>query len=60
MQEVYYRALNLFLQPQYLIRVHKRAPRLSATLAWLHEHLYALPLLHEMGDQFLMVLRKRE
>ncbi|MCC4589089.1 class I SAM-dependent methyltransferase [Xanthomonas melonis] len=54
-----YRALSLFLPPPYLVEFCERNPRLSAGLGRLDDRLGGLPLLREMGDHFLIVLRKR-
>lgn len=54
-----YRALSLFLPPPYLIDVQQRHPRLCERLGRLDDRLGALPLLRDMGDHFLIVMRKR-
>ncbi len=56
---VRYRALGLFLPPPYLIHLYGRHPRLFAPLAVLEDHLDGLPLLRNVGDHFLITLRKR-
>jgi hypothetical protein len=56
----HYRALGLFLPPPYLVRVYERGRALSALLGWLDDHFDGLPLLHDAGDHFLMVLTKHD
>ncbi|MBB4654219.1 SAM-dependent methyltransferase [Xanthomonas sp. F14] len=54
-----YRALSLFLPPPYLVDFCERHPRLSARLGQCDDRLGGLPLLRDMGDHFLIVMRKR-
>jgi 2-polyprenyl-3-methyl-5-hydroxy-6-metoxy-1,4-benzoquinol methylase len=54
-----YQALSLFLPPPYLIGLYQRARPLCNALGWLDDRLGALPLLHDMGDHFLIVMTKR-
>jgi SAM-dependent methyltransferase len=54
-----YRALGLFLPPPYLVDYYRRHRRRSACLGWLDDRLGALPLLRDMGDHFLIVMRRR-
>ena len=54
-----YRALGLFLPPPYLVDFHHRHPAWSERLARLDERIGHWPLLRDMGDHFLMVMRKR-
>lgn len=54
-----YQALSLFLPPPYLIDFHRRHPALCARLGWLDDRLGGWPLLRDMGDHFLMVMRRR-
>ncbi|MFC7521306.1 class I SAM-dependent methyltransferase [Xanthomonas populi] len=54
-----YRALSLFLPPPYLVEFCERYRRLSAKLGWCDDRLGGLPLLRDMGDHFLIVMRKR-
>lgn len=54
-----YRALSLFLPPPYLVEHYRRHPRRSEWLGRLDDRLGALPLLRDMGDHFLIVMRRR-
>lgn len=54
-----YRALSLFLPPPYLVDYYHRHRRLSERLGRLDDRYGALPLLRDMGDHFLIVLRRR-
>ena len=54
-----YRALGLFLPPPYLVDYYRRHRRRCACLGWLDDRLGALPLLRDMGDHFLIVMRRR-
>ncbi|MBB3820202.1 SAM-dependent methyltransferase [Xanthomonas arboricola] len=54
-----YRALSLFLPPPYLVDVCQRHPRLAERLGRLDDRFGGLPLLRDMGDHFLIVMRKR-
>ena len=51
-------ALSLFLPPPYMVGLVERAPRVSAALGWLDDHLGTLPLLRDMGDHFLIEMQK--
>ncbi len=53
----HYRGLSVFLPPPYLSR--DRLRRLYPMLGWLDDRLCAFPLLRELGDHFLMVLKRR-
>lgn len=55
----HYRALGLFMPPPYLIRLYERSKHLFGPLAWLDDHVGAMPVLREAGDHFLMVMTKR-
>lgn len=57
-QLVHYRSLNLFLPPPYLLRWYERTRALAKPFAWMDDHFHSLPLLRDMGDHFLMVLKK--
>ncbi|MBB4595045.1 class I SAM-dependent methyltransferase [Xanthomonas cannabis] len=54
-----YRALSLFLPPPYLVDVCQRHRRLAERLGRLDDRFGGLPLLRDMGDHFLIVMRKR-
>lgn len=54
-----YRALNLVLPPPYLLRWYNRVGALAKPMAWLDEKVSTLPILHNMGDHFLIVLQKQ-
>lgn len=54
-----FRALSLFMPPPYLVDFYWRHRKICKRLAWLDEHLGALPLLRSMGDHFLIVMRRR-
>lgn len=54
-----YRALSLFLPPPYLVDYYRRHRRWCDRLGWLDDRLGALPLLRDMGDHFLIVMRRR-
>ncbi|CAP51943.1 class I SAM-dependent methyltransferase [Xanthomonas campestris pv. campestris] len=54
-----YQALSLFLPPPYLVDFYERHPRLSARLGQLDDRMGGWPLLRDMGDHFLIVMRKR-
>lgn len=57
-QLVAYRSLNLFLPPPYLVRWHQRAGIFAKPLARLDAQFHSLPFLRDMGDHFLIVMRK--
>lgn len=54
-----YRALSLFMPPPYLVDYYRRHRRWCERLGWLDDRLGALPLLRDMGDHFLIVMRRR-
>ncbi len=54
-----YRALSLFMPPPYLVDYCRRHPRWCERLGRLDDRFGALPLLRDMGDHFLIVLRRR-
>ncbi len=54
-----YRALGLFLPPPYLVDYYRRHGRYGRCLGWLDDRLGALPLLRDMGDHFLILMRRR-
>lgn len=54
-----YCALGVFLPPPYMLGVYERHVALWRALAWLELRLGALPLVRDLGDHFLMVVRKR-
>lgn len=56
---VTYHALNVVLPPPYLIRWYKRAGMLAGAAAWIDSRAAGLPMVRDMGDHFLMTLRKR-
>ncbi len=55
-----YRALGLVLPPPYLLRWYRALGPFRPFVGWLDDRLGALPLARDLGDHFLMVLRKRE
>ncbi|WP_266171416.1 class I SAM-dependent methyltransferase [Dyella subtropica] len=54
-----YRALSLFMPPPYLVDYYRRRRHWCERLGRLDDRLGALPLLRDMGDHFLMVMRRR-
>ncbi|WNL44365.1 class I SAM-dependent methyltransferase [Dyella sp. BiH032] len=54
-----YRALSLFMPPPYLVERYRRRPDGYERLGRLDDRFGALPLLRDMGDHFLIVLRRR-
>lgn len=54
-----HRALSLFMPPPYLVDYYRRHRRWCERLGWLDDRLGALPLLRDMGDHFLIVMRRR-
>jgi len=54
-----YRALSLFMPPPYLVDFYRRHPQLCDRLGRLDDYLGEWPLLRDMGDHFLMVMRRR-
>lgn len=56
---VHREALSLFVPPPYLTFTADRLPRLHRTLVRLDELVAARPVARELGDHFLVVLRRR-
>lgn len=54
-----YRALSLFMPPPYLVEHYRRRPQRYERLGRLDDRWGALPLLRDMGDHFLIVMRRR-
>lgn len=54
-----YHALSLFVPPPYLTTLHDRAKPVFDALAWLDDRTGGWPGLRDMGDHFLMVLRRK-
>jgi SAM-dependent methyltransferase len=54
-----YRALSLFMPPPYLVDKYRRRPARYERLGRMDDRLGALPLLRDMGDHFLIVMRRR-
>jgi SAM-dependent methyltransferase len=54
-----YRALSLFMPPPYLVDYYRRRRRWCERLGRLDDRLGAMPLLRDMGDHFLIVMRRR-
>jgi len=54
-----YRALSLFMPPPYLVDYYRRHRRWCERLGRLDDRFGALPLLRDMGDHFLIVMRRR-
>lgn len=55
-----WRALGLFVPPPYMVASAHNLSRSVRVLAWLDERIGGAPLLRNVGDHFLMVLRKHE
>jgi SAM-dependent methyltransferase len=54
-----YRALSLFMPPPYLVDYYRRRRDWCERLGRLDDRFGALPLLRDMGDHFLIVMRRR-
>lgn len=54
-----YRALSLFMPPPYLVDYYRRRRDWCERLGRLDDRLGALPVLRDMGDHFLIVMRRR-
>lgn len=54
-----YRALSLFMPPPYLVDFYRRHRGACERLGRLDDRLGGLPLLRDMGDHFLIVMRRR-
>jgi len=54
-----YRALSLFMPPPYLVDYYRRRREWCERLGRLDDRLGGLPLLRDMGDHFLIAMRKR-
>lgn len=54
-----YRALSLFMPPPYLVDVYRRHRAGCERLGKLDDRFGSLPLLRNMGDHFLIVMRRR-
>ena len=54
-----YRALSLFMPPPYLVDYYRRRRNWCERLGRLDDRLGTLPLLRDMGDHFLIVMRRR-
>ena len=54
-----YRALSLFMPPPYLVHRYRRRRHWYERLGRLDDRLGALPWLRDMGDHFLIVMRRR-
>ena len=54
-----YRALSLFMPPPYLVNVYRHHRKGCERLGRLDDRLGTLPLLRDMGDHFLIVMRRR-
>ncbi len=54
-----YRALSLFMPPPYLVDLYRRRQAWCDRLGRLDDRLGDWPLLRDMGDHFLMVMRRR-
>ena len=54
-----YRALSLFMPPPYLVDHYRRHPHWYERLGRLDDRFGALPGLRDMGDHFLIVMRRR-
>ncbi|PMQ04593.1 Demethylmenaquinone methyltransferase [Dyella sp. AD56] len=54
-----YRALSLFMPPPYLVDYYRKRRHWYERLGRLDDRMGALPLLRDMGDHFLIVMRRR-
>jgi len=54
-----YRALSLFVPPPYLVEFQRRHPAWCERLGRMDDRVGGWPLLRNMGDHFLIVMRKR-
>ena len=54
-----YRALSLFMPPPYLVDYYRRRRKWCERLDQLDNRFGAAPLLRDMGDHFLIVMRRR-
>lgn len=54
-----YRGLSVFMPPPYLVDYYRRRRAWCDHLGRMDDRLGALPLLRDMGDHFLIVMRKR-
>jgi SAM-dependent methyltransferase len=54
-----YRALSLFMPPPYLVDYYQRHRDRCEKLGRIDDRFGALPLLRDMGDHFLIVMRRR-
>ena len=54
-----YRALSLFMPPPYLVDRYRRRPGWYERLGRVDDAYGALPVLRDMGDHFLIVMRRR-
>jgi hypothetical protein len=52
-------ALGLFLPPPYMIHLYERRPRMMKLLERLERAFATMPILRNLGDHFLISLRKR-
>lgn len=58
-QLVGYRGLNVFLVPPYLIRWYEKTRAAMQPLIWMDAHLGAMPVVRDLGDHFLITIRKK-
>jgi SAM-dependent methyltransferase len=54
-----YRALSLFMPPPYLVDYYRRRRNWCERLGRLDDRFGTMPLLRDMGDHFLIVMRRR-
>jgi ubiquinone/menaquinone biosynthesis C-methylase UbiE len=54
-----YRALSLFMPPPYMVDAYRRHRATCERLGRLDDRVGALPLLRDMGDHFLIAMRRR-
>ena len=54
-----YRALSLFMPPPYLVNYYRRRRDWCERLGRLDDRLGGMPVLRNMGDHFLIVMRRR-
>lgn len=54
-----FRGLNVFLVPPYLIRWYEKTRAAMQPLIWMDAHFCAMLVVRDLGDHFLIVMRKK-